>query len=51
MLTVTFLIPTVFLAVLWFTYRRNRRRELVGDGYRPEGKIRWSGDGMQDVGP
>ena len=49
MLGMTFLIPTVFGVVLWFTYRSNRRRELTGDGYRPEGKIRWSGDGAQDT--
>ena len=43
MLTVTFLLPTVFGLVLWFAHRTNKKREREGrEGFRPEGKIRWS---------
>ena len=41
MLSMTILLPIGFLGLVWFAYRSNRRRERVGDGFRPAGKIRW----------
>ncbi len=41
MLTVTYSLPLVFGGLVFFVHRSNRRRERAGEGFRPEGKIRW----------
>ena len=50
MLAVVFLIPTVFGIVMFVAVRRNRAREAKGEGFRPEGKIRWNADDLSTRG-
>ena len=33
-----------FGALVWNSYRSDRRRVAAGEGFAPEGKLRWSGD-------
>jgi hypothetical protein len=37
------LVPTVFAGFIWSSYRRERSAAARGEGYAPEGVIRWSG--------
>ena len=50
MLSVVALLPTGFGVLIWFTYRAGRIRATRGEAFRPEGKVRWSGEEMPDVG-
>ena len=44
MLTVTLiLVPAGFALAVWHSYRRERQRAAHGEGYAPEGRVRWSG--------
>lgn len=42
MLCVTYGLPAAFAVALFALHRANKRREREGEGFRPEGKIRWS---------
>ena len=44
MLAMVFVLPTGFGLLIWFSFRMNRAREARGEGFQPEGKLRWSGE-------
>ncbi len=45
MLFVVFiLVPSVFTGFIWSSYRKERARAAKGEGFSPEGSIRWEPD-------
>lgn len=44
MLSMVFLVPAGFLALVWRSYRKERRAREEGGGYRPEGRTRWTAE-------
>ena len=41
---VVFVIPTSFAFLIWNSYRKERVRSARGEGYAPEGRLRWQGE-------
>lgn len=47
MLSVTYLLPITFMGLIWYSYRKNRRRGRLGEGFQPAGKIRWEAESAE----
>ena len=41
---VVIVIPGTFTFLIWNSYRKERSRSARGEGYAPEGRLRWQGE-------
>jgi len=41
---VMIVIPCTFGFLIWNSYRKERMRSAQGEGYAPEGRLRWQGE-------
>lgn len=49
MLAMVFALPTVFGLLVWSSFRKNRSRTAAGEGFAPEGKLRWEAAPRSDA--